>query len=121
MTQRVTPTDAAVNEPVTLINAFTVPLEESERFVERWKDNMRAVAGEPGLIRARLFRSLINDAELRFVNVAEWDSGKALAHAHANPEWQATVQRLLTDPNLHVIPRPSVYQAVVDFHPGDTL
>jgi hypothetical protein len=66
-------------------------------------------------------RSLVNDAELRFVNIAEWDSGKALAQARANPEWRASVQQLLDDPELHTTPRPGVYQIAVDVQPGDTL
>ena len=109
------------DEPVTLINAFTVPLEESERFLDRWKDNARIMAGQPGFIRARMYRSLVDDVELRFVNVAEWASGKALEEARANPEFRASVQRLLDDPELHVTPRPAVYRVAVDVRPGDPL
>jgi heme-degrading monooxygenase HmoA len=54
-----------VSEPITLINAFTVPPEESERFLYRWKDNARGMTGQPGLVRARLYRCLDDDAELR--------------------------------------------------------
>jgi heme-degrading monooxygenase HmoA len=75
---------AYVDEPVTLINAFTVPPEESERFLHRWKDNARIMAGQPGFIRARMYRSLVDDVELRFINVAEWGSGKALDAARAD-------------------------------------
>lgn len=112
---------ALVNEPVTLINAFTVPPEESERFLDRWKDNARIMAGQPGFVRARMYRSVMDDAELGFVNVAEWDSAKALEAATANPVWRDSVRRLLEDPGLHVIPRPVVYQVAVDVRPGDTL
>lgn len=121
MSQRFTPRDVPVSEPVTLINAFTVPLEESERFLQRWKDSARVMAGQPGFIRARMHQSLINDAELRFVNVAEWDSGTALARAQANPEWRASVQRTLDDPDLQITSRPAVYQVAIDVHPGDSL
>jgi len=111
----------AVSEPVTLINAFSVPLEESDRFLERWKDNARVMAAQPGFIRARMHRSLVGDAELSFVNVAEWSSGHALAQAQSNPNFRASVQRMIDDPDLHVTPRPSVYEVAVDVHPGDTL
>ena len=121
MTQSVTITDARTTEPVTLINAFTVPVEESERFLDQWRDNARIMARQPGMIRARMFRSLVDDAELRFVNVAEWESGTALDRARANPEWRASVQRLLDDPQLHITPRPVVYQTAVDVHPADPL
>jgi heme-degrading monooxygenase HmoA len=121
MSQRVAPPRVPVGEPVTLINAFTVPPEESERFLERWRDSARVMAGQPGFIRARLHRSLVDDAQLRFVNVADWGSGKALALAQADPEWLATVQRMLDDPDLHIIPRPAVYRVAIEVHPGDPL
>lgn len=121
MSQRFTPREVPMSEPVTLINAFTVPLDESERFLQRWKDSARVMAGQPGFVRARMHQSLTNDAEPRFVNVAEWDSGNALARAQANPEWRASVQRTLDDPNLHIASRPAVYQVAVDVRPGDRL
>jgi heme-degrading monooxygenase HmoA len=121
VSEAVRQTDALVSEPVTLINAFTVPPEESDRFLQRWKDNARIMARQPGFIRARMYGSLVDDVELRFINVAEWDSGKALDQATANPEWRASLQRFLDDPDLHVTPRPVVYQVTIDVHPGDAL
>lgn len=44
MSQRVKGTDLQVGGPVTLINAFSVPVEESERFIQRWNDSVRARA-----------------------------------------------------------------------------
>ena len=79
------------------------------------------MAGQPGFVRARMYRALADNAELRFVNVAEWKSEKALAKARASPEFQASVQRLANDPELHVTPRPAIYQVAVEVHPGDKL
>jgi hypothetical protein len=79
------------------------------------------MAGQPGFVRARMHRSLVDYADLRFINVADWDSGNALAQAQANPEWLATVQRMLDDPHLLITARPAVYQVAVDVRPGDTL
>lgn len=121
MSQPVRIVPAGTSEPVTLINAFTVPIEESDRFLLRWKDNARIMAQQPGLIRARMFRSLVDDVELRFVNVADWNSGEALDQARANPEWRASMQRVLDDPELHITARPVVYQAAVEVHPSDLL
>ncbi len=67
--------------------------EESERFLRRWKDDARIMAGQPGLIRARMYRALVSDVELQFINVAEWSSGTALTQALANPVWRAAAQR----------------------------
>ncbi|HEY1700681.1 MAG TPA: antibiotic biosynthesis monooxygenase family protein [Trebonia sp.] len=121
MSQPLNLTDALVTEPVTLINAWTVPPDESERFLDRWKENARIMASQQGFIRARMFCALADDAELRFINVAEWDSGAALDKARANPEWRASAQREISDPDLHIIPRPAVYQVAVEVHPGDLL
>jgi heme-degrading monooxygenase HmoA len=121
MSHPVTLTDALVSESVTLINAFTVPPEESERFLRRWTANAQIMASQPGFIRARMYRSLVDDVELRFINVGEWDSGKALDAARANPDWRASMQRVLDDPDLHITPRPVVYQVAIDVHPGDPL
>src|ERR1700733_10772910 len=70
---------------VTLVNLFQVPPGESEQFLERWKDNARVMIGQPGFIRLRLLRSLIDDAEMRYINVAEWASGADLERGYANP------------------------------------
>lgn len=110
-----------MNEPVTLINAFSVPAEESERFLHRWKDNARIMAHQPGLVRARMYRSLVDDAEPRFVNVAEWESREALDAATANPEWRTSMRRMLDDADLHVAARPVVYEVAVTLHPGEAL
>jgi heme-degrading monooxygenase HmoA len=109
------------SEPVTLVNLFKVPPGESEQFLERWKDNARVMIGQPGFIRLRLLRSLVDDAEMRYINVAEWASGADLERGYANPEWQASVQRLLKDPDLHVTAQPRVYEVAWELHPGDDL
>ncbi|WP_063782287.1 antibiotic biosynthesis monooxygenase family protein [Streptomyces vietnamensis] len=113
--------DALIDEPVTLINAFTVPVDEAERFLHRWKDNARIMARQPGFLQARMYRSLVDDVELRFINVAEWESGKALDAARANPEFRASALRIVDDPDLHVTPRPVVYQVALEVQPGDLL
>jgi hypothetical protein len=68
-----------------------------------------------------MYKSLVEDAELRFINVAEWSSGEALAKARANPEFLASVQRLMDDPELHVTPRPAICRVAVEVRPGEML
>jgi heme-degrading monooxygenase HmoA len=112
---------AQTNEPGTLINAFKVPTDESERFLRRWKENARSMARQPGFIRARMYRALASDVGLRFINVADWDSEKALTAAMAKPEFQDSIRRVLDDPDLHVTSQPAVYQIAVEVHPDDPL
>jgi heme-degrading monooxygenase HmoA len=108
-------------QPVTLINLFRVPSGESERFLERWKDNAGVMIGQPGFIRLRLLRSLVDDAETRYINVTEWASGADLERGYANPQWQASVQRLLKDPEIHVTAEPRVYEVALELHPREDV
>jgi heme-degrading monooxygenase HmoA len=108
-----------VSGPVTMINAFTVPRAESERFLQRWLDNARIMAGQPGYLGAKLHRALSDNAELRFINVAQWASEESVRAATANPGWRRSMRRMLDDPELHVTPRPAVYEVVAELHPGD--
>lgn len=110
-----------MSQPITLINAFTVPPEQSERFLYRWKDNARSMTGQPGSIRARLYRCLHADAEPRLINVAEWQHRDAPQAATATAAFRAPTQRMLHDPGLHLIPRPALYRVALDLHPGDRL
>ncbi len=121
MTNPVGHTLAGVDTPVTLINAFSVPMTQEERFLSRWKDNANLMIGAPGFLRARMFRALSDRAELTYVNVAEWSAGTALDEARRNPEWQASIKRVLDDPELDVVARPMVYEAAIDAAPGDHL
>ncbi|WP_067829715.1 antibiotic biosynthesis monooxygenase family protein [Nocardia inohanensis] len=114
----VTRTETPVHEPITMINAFTVPVAETEAFLQFWRENAEIMAAQAGFVRSRLHQSLIDDAELRFVNVASWESGVQLEAALARPEWQASAQQLL---NLDVTARPSIYQGIIDVEPGARL
>ncbi|MFF0490446.1 antibiotic biosynthesis monooxygenase family protein [Nocardia sp. NPDC004068] len=114
-------TVAATDQPVTLINAFSVPTSQKDRFLSRWKDNARLMASAPGFIQARMLQAVSDKAELTFVNVAEWRSGTALDAARTNPEWQQSIRRLIEDPDLDVTARPMVYRTAIDVAPGDEL
>ncbi len=111
-------TDAIVDDPVTMINAFTVPAGERALFLTRWKDNAAAMARQPGFIQARMYEALEDEALLGFVNIVRWGSGAALAEARKQPEWRAAVQRMMDDDDLHITARPMVYRTALVVDPG---
>jgi heme-degrading monooxygenase HmoA len=122
MTRPIPTTESGVTTPVTLINAFSVPMSKEAHFLSRWKDNARIMATAPGFIGARMMRAVNDQAELTFINVAEWESGTALDAAHRNPEWRASARRFLDDPEFaDAKVRPMAYQAVVTVAPHDPL
>jgi quinol monooxygenase YgiN len=112
---------AGVETPVTLINAFSVPMSQQDRFLDRWKENARWMAAAPGFLRARMMRAVSDQAEITFINVAEWESGLALDEARRNPGWLASARKMMEDPELTVIARPMPYQVLLDIAPGDPV
>lgn len=104
----------AYDARITLINAFEIPHVESERFMRHWRDNAAIMAAQPGFLRARMYRALDRETEVQFVNVAEWESRAAFDQATANPEWRASVQRAVNDPDLHMTARPAAYRLDID-------
>ena len=98
------------DQAITLINVFTVPVEESERFLARWRANAAVMARCPGFRDAEMHQAVHDDAELRFVNVAHWDSEPALRDAQADREFQDSLRVMANDPELHVTARPAVYR-----------
>jgi heme-degrading monooxygenase HmoA len=101
---------------ITLINTFTVPAPEADAFFHHWQHTADVMAAQPGLIRARMYRSL--DGDPRFVNVAHWSSRESLTAATTTPEFRATTDALRTDPALHVIAHPVVYRVAYEIHPS---
>ncbi|WP_232668413.1 antibiotic biosynthesis monooxygenase family protein [Pseudonocardia sp. TRM90224] len=121
MTRSVNIKPAGVEGPITLVNAISVPMSQGERFLQRWRANAQHMADAPGLIKARMMRAVHDEAEITFVNVADWASGPEFDAAHRNPGWLAAVQALLDDPQLDVVARPMAYQVQIEVTPGSKL
>lgn len=103
-----------MTETITLINVFTVPLDESEHFLGFWRRRADIMAAQPGFLRARMYRAVHDDTQLRFINVAEWVDEKALEDALAEANSQAPPQRLAAS---NVTSRPAVYRLAVEVPP----
>jgi heme-degrading monooxygenase HmoA len=74
--------------PVVLINAFNVAPEDAERFLEVWADDAAHMKQQPGLISTQLHRG--TGGSTTFVNVAIWESARALGEAFRTPGFQGT-------------------------------
>jgi heme-degrading monooxygenase HmoA len=77
--------------PVVLINQFIVAPEDTGRFVEAWADDASFMKQQPGLISTQLHRGTAGSTT--FVNVAVWESARALGRAFGSPEFQARLAR----------------------------
>ncbi len=77
--------------PVVLINQFNVAPEDVERLLEVWAEDAAYMKQQPGFISTQLHRGIAGSAT--FMNVAVWESARALGKAFSSPEFQAHVGR----------------------------
>ena len=92
-------------EPVTLINAFEVPIGEDEDFLRGWQRAADFLKQQEGYISTALHQSLSPDATFRFVNVARWESPAAFQRAVNSPEFPGSGIRFKAHPSLYRIVR----------------
>jgi heme-degrading monooxygenase HmoA len=94
-----------MSEPVVLINAFEVPTDADEAFVTGWERSREFLRAQPGYLSTRLHRSLVPDADFRFVNVALWESAAAFRAATGQPEFRAKAGPFTSHPALYEVVR----------------
>ena len=75
--------------PVVLINQFNVTPDEAARLVEVWADDAAFMKTQPGFISTQLHRGTAGSTT--FMNVAVWETAKALGTAFRSPEFQERV------------------------------
>ena len=72
--------------PVVLINQFNVAPDDVERFLEVWADDAGFMKQQPGFISTQLHRGTAGSST--FINIAVWESARALGQAFRSPEFQ---------------------------------
>ena len=77
--------------PIVLINQFNVAPEDAERLLEVWADDAAFMKAPPGFISPQLHRGTAGSST--FVNVAVWESSRALGQAFASPAFQERAGR----------------------------
>jgi heme-degrading monooxygenase HmoA len=77
--------------PIVLINEFNVQPGDEEAFLEAWADDAAFMKGQPGFISAQLHRGIAGSTT--FVNIAVWESARALGAAFSSPEFQQGIGR----------------------------
>src|SRR5215471_7351051 len=77
--------------PVVLINQFTLAPDDAERFLQLWADDAALMKQQPGFISTQLHRGTAGSTT--FINVAVWESARALGRAFGSPEFKARADR----------------------------
>jgi heme-degrading monooxygenase HmoA len=77
--------------PIVLINQFNVAPEDADPLLEAWAEDAAYMKQQPGFISTQLHRGVAGSAT--FVNVAVWESARALGEAFGSPEFQRNIER----------------------------
>ncbi|MGH8969086.1 MAG: antibiotic biosynthesis monooxygenase family protein [Actinomycetes bacterium] len=77
--------------PIVLVNEFTVDAAEATALLAAWADDAAWMKTRPGYVSTQLHRGIAGSTT--FVNVAVWESARALGRAFRSPEFQARIAR----------------------------
>jgi heme-degrading monooxygenase HmoA len=77
--------------PIVLINQFNIGPEDVDQFLEVWAEDAAFMKRQPGFISTQLHRGTAGSSTL--VNVAVWESARALGDAVRSPEFMASSAR----------------------------
>jgi heme-degrading monooxygenase HmoA len=77
--------------PIVLINQFNVAPEDADGLLDAWAEDAAYMKRQPGFISTQLHRGTAGSST--FVNVAVWESARALGAAFSSPEFQQSVER----------------------------
>ena len=91
---------------VVLVNEFNVAPDDVDRFLEVWADDAAFMKRQPGFISTQLHRGTAGSST--FLNVAVWESARALGDAFRSPQFQ---QRAAHYPE-GVVAAPHVFKKV---------
>jgi heme-degrading monooxygenase HmoA len=94
------------DRPVVLINQFNVAPEDVDRFLDVWADDAAFMKQQPGFISTQLHRGTAGSCT--FMNVAVWESSRALGEAFRSPEFQKRAARYPES----AVAAPHVFQKV---------
>ena len=92
--------------PVVLMNEFNVAPEDIEAFLAVWADDAAFMKQQPGFISTQLHRATAGSCT--FMNVAVWESSRALGEAFGSPEFQERAARYPES----AVAAPHVFQKV---------
>jgi heme-degrading monooxygenase HmoA len=92
--------------PIVLFNIFKVAPQDTARLVEVWADDAAFMKEQPGFVSTQLHRGTAGSCT--FVNVADWESARALGEAFRSPGFQSRVARYPDS----VVASPHVFKKV---------
>ena len=93
----------STTKTVVLINAFEVPAEADAPFIGGWQRARDFLAAKGGVRSTALHRALREDADFRFVNVAQVDSPEVWRAAISDPAFPGSQMPFKAHPSLYEV------------------
>ena len=82
------------NDQCTVIVAYEVAHEDSQRFLDSWEKVNAFLREQPGFVSTALHQAVSANPDFRFVNVSCWATDDAFRAATQSPEFQGMSGRL---------------------------
>ena len=82
----------------TVIVAYEVAHEDSDRFLDSWDKANAFLKKQPGFVSTALHRAVSANPDFRFVNVGCWENEDAFRAATQNKDFQEASGRLAPFP-----------------------
>lgn len=93
---------------VTLINAFNIPADKEEEFLENWKKTTDVFSQKKGFLESHLHRNTgVGNPTFLYINIARWESAEAWHRIHG--EYKPT-----EDDIPGVQGHPAIFESVID-------
>jgi heme-degrading monooxygenase HmoA len=92
--------------PVVLINQFNVAPDDVPQFLEAWAGQAAFMKTRPGFVSTQLHQGTAGSTT--FINVAVWESARALGQATGSPEFRTGT----TDMPDSAVAAPHVFKKV---------
>jgi quinol monooxygenase YgiN len=90
--------------PIVLANTFLVPTERTESFLALFRRQAELMRTQPGFVSLQLHQATAGSRLL--LNVAVWESTRALAAALGNPQFQRIAAEFPAD----IVSYPHIFQ-----------
>ena len=94
-------------DPLVLINAFEVPLEDAEQFIAAWEKTRDYLSAQPGYVDTALHQAVTPNADFQFVNIGRWQTVEDFQAATQSPGFRESAAGL-----AGYQPHPGLYRVV---------
>jgi heme oxygenase (mycobilin-producing) len=106
-------TDQTTDQPFVFVNAFEIPADQVDAFLDGWQERADFMRHQPGFRDYRMLRAVMPASRFQLINVARWDTADAFKNATSDPGFQRQLEALSANPDFDVTTNPGLYRVAL--------